>query len=189
MERRKAIKYSLAGFAQIGLLGGVMTWSGGCVTPPQEDYHLKVLSDSEFKILEIISDIIIPPSDTPGAADVGVAEAIDQFLYGFMVPQNQLQIKRGLNTVNAVCHQLFQKDIKIANETERHGVVEYLSKDAIKSPNKDTHFFYVVRGLIVSAYFQSEVVAKTVLRYDPIPGELNGAFPISKTESSWTFTV
>src|SRR5436309_2994880 len=54
---------------------------GGDTGPtPAESYRPKTLKAEEMKLAAILSDLIIPRTDTPGASEAGVPEFIDRRL-------------------------------------------------------------------------------------------------------------
>ena len=62
-----------------------------------------------------------------------------------------------------------------------------LLKIAVASQKKEKTFFHQIKELTVVGYFTSEIVGRTVLHYDPVPGRFQGCVPISEVGNVlWT---
>lgn len=107
--------------------------------PPSAPYVPQAFSAEQFALLGALVDVIIPRTDTPGAADARVDVAIDE-----QCVQNkalQTQIAQGLARLEgARFGQL--------NDAERIAVVKPLS-------DANDGFFRVVKNLTVDAYYSS----------------------------------
>lgn len=187
MNRRTAIKISFQHVVYAGLLGNLSSAIMACTRNEATEgiAILKILDPTRAAILSIIADQMLPASDTPGALDVGVIPVIDQYLERFLSPENQQTILGGLDRVNQLSQQLFQQPLTGLDANQQMTIMDYLSKDANQSADKSKHLFFLLREMVVKAYFQSEMVAKNVLKYDPIPKVYKGCIPLKEVGGQW----
>lgn len=173
MNRREALKRTalivgsaltpgmlraLAETDRSGLSGGA-DWQPINFTPPQAE------------VLDHVTEIIIPRTDTVGARDVGVAPFIDFLCGDYMGTSEQKTLATGLD-------KWAEAGFSRKTAAEQTRVMSALIKNGTAADRK---WLARVRSLTLSSYFTSEEVVKTVLRYDPIPGSYRGCVPISET--------
>jgi hypothetical protein len=187
MKRRKAIKLTFNNMAYatvLGLLGNVTV---ACNKVESLVEELQILNKDRSQILTIIADLMIPgSSDLPGAIDVGVIKSIDSYLAHFLSSENQKSILIGLDNINVLSQNNFNLPLIELNQSELNVIMEYLAEDAERSPNKRLHLFYLLREMIVRSYFESEIVARNILKYDPNPQEYLGCIPLENVGGQWT---
>ena len=141
------------------------------------------LTQAQSAIAGAVADRILPRTDTPGAADVGVQAFID-LLYGdFMTPAEQKMLTDGLDAVEAAAKSAGASFVALpANRQD-----ELLRAIAKAEEGREQGFFRLIRSATILGYFTSEQVGKTVLHYDPIPGAYEGCVPIEQVgRRNWT---
>jgi len=134
------------------------------------------LSPAQLDLVTAIAERILPRTDTPGATDVGVPAFVDLMLGKYSSASEQQVFTVGLDEANAaslVAHA--QSFVKIS-ATQQDAI---LMKIAVASQKKEKTFFHQIKELTVVGYFTSEIVGRTVLHYDPVPGRFQGCVPIS----------
>jgi hypothetical protein len=144
----------------------------------------RYLTPSQLAIASAIADRIIPRTDTPGAADVGVPAFID-LLYGeFMTEAERQLLTTGLADVEATAVSAHAAAFpKLA--AERQDVL--LRGIAKAEQGRDQSFFALIRSATVLGYFTSEEVGRNVLHYDPVPGRYDPCVPIEDVgRRNWT---
>lgn len=131
-----------------------------------------------------IADRIIPRTDTPGAADVGVPAFID-LLYGeFMTEAERRLLTSGLAEVDKAAMSAHGASFPTLT-AERQDVL--LRGIASAEESLDQSFFRLIRSATVLGYFTSEQVGRNVLHYEPVPGRYEGCIPIDQVgRRNWT---
>lgn len=107
--------------------------------PPSAPYTPQAFSAEQFVLLGALVDVIIPRTDTAGAADARVHVAIDKQC---VVDKNlQAQIAQGLARLEAA----------------RFGQLDDAGRIALVKPMSDANdaFFRAVKNLTVDAYYSS----------------------------------
>jgi gluconate 2-dehydrogenase gamma chain len=142
------------------------------------------LTPAQAAIAGAVADRIIPRTDTPGAADVGVPAFID-LLYGeFMTPAERKMLSDGLDEVDTAAKAAHGGSFTTLSADRKDTL---LSAIARAEEGKDQGFFRLIRSATILGYFTSEQVGRNVLHYDPVPGRYEGCIPIDQVgRRNWT---
>jgi hypothetical protein len=123
------------------------TASGSLAQAPlaaQEAYRPENLSAAQYKLLTALVDMIIPPSETPGAAGAGVDRLIDE-----MLARSQQRRKALLTGL-----QMLEKaGFGGLDETAR---VKLLTEYSEAGDERGA-FFRVLKDMTVEAYYSTEI--------------------------------
>ena len=116
----------------------------------------KVFSKAEFDLLSALTDLIIPPTDTPGAAQAGVPAYID-----YVAGVNAGQLKRfreGFVLLDLTAAKRHGKKFVELDESEQVAILQPLS-DAIDQKQRggeaDVEFFRSLKNLTADGYYTS----------------------------------
>src|SRR6478736_4334968 len=96
MNRREALQRTamMLGYAvSAPALAGVLN---GCKASPELAFKPTFFSEDQALSIEILSEIIIPKTTTPGAKDAGVPGFIDQMLKEVYSKEDQDKFLKGL---------------------------------------------------------------------------------------------
>jgi hypothetical protein len=113
---------------------------------------------AEFHIMEILTERIIPRSDTPGAKDAGVALLIDKAIVAD--PSLMPSYRAGIADLNALASDSYGKDFASLAEEQQIALLLPLSLETDSSLGK---FFSQVKDMTVDAYYKTEAGLKTEL--------------------------
>lgn len=142
------------------------------------------LSAAQASLAGAIADRIIPRTDTPGAADVGVPAFID-LLYGdFMTPAEQTLLTDGLDGVEAAAKSAHGASFASLAADRQDALLRGIAK---AEEGREQGFFRLIKSATILGYFTSEPVGRNVLHYDPVPGSYDGCVPIDQVgRRNWT---
>ena len=142
------------------------------------------LSAAQASLAGAIADRIIPRTDTPGAADVGVPAFID-LLYGdFMTPAEQKLLTDGLDGVEAAAKSAHSASFASLAADRQDALLRGIAK---AEEGREQGFFRLIKSATILGYFTSEPVGRNVLHYDPVPGSYDGCVPIDQVgRRNWT---
>ncbi len=176
MNRRAALKKSTLGLAGLGALPGLSVLLHSCQDGKASDYQPLHLTSDQFEVVRIVSDIIIPTTETPGADEAGVALYIDMLFGGYFEPDDQLEMMSGLEDFINECLIRYDKSFQDLNKDQQ---IVYL-KDLDRSDDGQS-FFKRLKGIVLWAYFTSEPGMKN-MNYNPVPGKYDGCITIDENE-------
>ena len=142
------------------------------------------LAAAQAATLAAATDRILPRTDTPGAADVGVAAFIDRLYGEFMTPAEQKLLTEGLQEIDAAAKSAHGAGFSTLSTAQQDAVLRTI---ATAQQDRDPSSFALIRSATILGYFTSEPVGRNVLHYDPVPGAYNACVPIDQVgRRNWT---
>lgn len=123
--------------------------------PPskQATIPLIALTQDEAETLAAIADRIFPPTDTPGAAEIGAVRYIDAALGGDYAPLVRLY-RQGIRAVNRHARTNFAGRVFSAlNDGEKDAVLLACEAGSIAGFKNSAEFFETVRGHVLEGVF------------------------------------
>ena len=203
MERRELLKI-IAVLTGGALIGGDVFLSG-CKTSTKKGEGL--LSTDNIALLDEVGDTIIPVTNTPGAKAAKVGEFMNVFVSDCYRADQQKAFTEGLVTLDKACEKQFSKDFTKLTAAERTTLLttleaeakaynqqitdkEKAARDQAKKDMKEffgapLHYYTMIKQLTLMGYFTSEIGMKQALRFLPVPGKYDGAFPYKKGDKAW----
>ncbi len=154
----------------------------------------------ETDLLKIITEQILPATDTPGANEVFVHRFMDKLVAEVYTPKMQERFRKSLADFAVDCKTTYGKNfvdctneqrdelllkheaaaramaprVKEANEEEKKRFARMTSQEMSTGVTyqRTNHepFFKLLKEMTIVGYFTSEKVGEEVLNYDPIPG-------------------
>ena len=190
MDRRTYLSRSGIMIAGVFFPASIIAFLDSCSQRNKPMSQLQLLSGEQASLLSSLTDMFIPPTDTPGASDVGVEARIDAVLYHNYEAEDQNYFKQGLDMIRMYCTEKYSKSFEELQFTEKNAVMQYLIQDAIKYKSDfRKHIYPMLKGLTIIAYFTSESVARSLLVFDPIPGDFKGDISYAEVGGIWSISI
>jgi hypothetical protein len=104
--------------------------------PSREPYAPAFCTPTEYATLSRLSDVIIPPTDTPGAVAAGVPEYVDRVVT--LNAEHQPLIRAGLAWLERESKARFSREFLSLEEAERIAILQPLS-DQIDRQRREAH--------------------------------------------------
>jgi len=192
MQRREILRYiSIAAVA--GTFPGFSRWAFACspthiheplVTQAQvgsKTYKPLFFSDPDFRMIEHLTDMIIPADEAPGAKEAGVAEFID-FMVANRVPVNerhkirstadavaagheaQNRFLTGLAWIDARARSEFGHEFMDCAGDQQKNLLEELAYKAKFKPMTESgrDFFLFLRDYTVVGYYTTKIGLESI---------------------------
>jgi hypothetical protein len=189
IERREALRF--IGIASVAAtFPGFSRWTFACshgdqqspsATASVQPYKPLFLSPDQFRLVEHLSEMIIPGDDTPGAKDAGVAEFID-FMLANRVPVNarnelrstadsiragedaQHRFVSGLHWINARSKSEFGHEFLECSADQQQSFLESLAYKTKFKPTTEfgREFFQMLRDYTVVGYYTTKIVLESL---------------------------
>jgi hypothetical protein len=135
------------------------------------------LSAQHFSLLEEITDVMIPATDTPGALAAGVPAFIREMLTAWASPESRADIINVLEGIEKHAWARFGAAFVELQPERRHQLVLGFDEDHVSRQDPAyTKFKY----LVLLGYYHSEIGATQELRYELIPGAWRACVPLSE---------
>ena len=145
---------------------------------------LRVLDPHQSETVATIADMIIPPTDTPGARAAEVHRFVDLLLAEWAPDDDRKQFLEGLADVDVRARAASATDFLSATEAQRATILTALDAEAQERRKTAREgpppFFDRMKFLTVFGYCTSEVGATVELHYEVIPGSYNACTELGR---------
>lgn len=152
-------------------------------------------SDRQRAMMREVSELVIPATDTPGAAAAGVGDFV---LLALAHGLNGARDALNLASISGVIRGHLRRDGSLRYAAWLESVLDraaggdWLSKAATRkvetlsaidaeafSENTEYHPWKMIKSLILLGYYTSEIGGAEELQYDPVPGRYDPAVEIT----------
>ena len=192
MNRRDAI-------ARVGLiLGGTVVGSqaflSGCAQKSEVAATGSTFTPETISFLDEVGETILPTSAaSPGAKESKIGEFMKTIVSDCYEEKDQKIFMDGIGKLNEASNKKFSKDFMSLSATEKHDLLVEVDKEAkdylaSKKEEDPQHYFTLMKQLTLWGYFTSEVGSTKALRFLPVPGRYDGAYPYKKGDRAWAAT-
>lgn len=183
MDRRQALQLLAAGTAlhlAPRKLVAVLREARQLLASPAAS---RTLNPHQDATVNAMTEMILPRTDTPGAADVGVSQFIDLMLTEWYDEQDRARFLSGLAEVDQRTEMLFGKNFVEGSPDQKSEILIWLGEKMIEeadatggrsrqrrgsSPRSES-FYPMLRHLTLTAYYTSEAGATQELHFQVIP--------------------
>lgn len=191
ITRRQALRRVgalLGGAVSVPTVAGVLS---GCERMTGPDWTPTALSAEQNEMVDILSEIIIPATDTPGASAANANRFIDAMIGESYAPDVRDRFLSGLEEANARCEETYDAPFVDCTSEEQRSFVAELDKetfgeDAGDFDPEDPPFFRMLKELVIVGYYTSEVGATEELQTNVVPGYYDGAVPYEEVGRAWS---
>jgi hypothetical protein len=144
-----------------------------------------LFNKAELILLKQICAIVIPKTDTLGAAEVDTHGFIDNQLFHCHTKPEQEKAQAVLSLINHTAAESGTTPFIKLSADQQFQLLTELDRGELRFNQTQRLAFKELKQLICFGYYTSEVGATQELRYDPIPGGFKGSIPYKSSESSW----
>lgn len=147
----------------------------------------RTLNAHQEATVKALAEMILPRTDTPGAADVGAAAFIDLILTEWFDDADRKRFLAGVDDVDVRSNALFGKGFVDCQPIQQSQILvdlgEKMARDVAALGDQSTpegdlpvdpDFYVMMRRLTLTAYFTSEAGATEELHFEVIPGSYEG---------------
>ena len=172
INRREAIRRA-AILAGVALSPALVTFVAGAQTAATKTHF----TSAQAAIAGAAAERILPRTDTPGAADVGVPAFLDRFYGEFMTDDERRLFVAGLDAIEAAAKAAHSGPFAGLTSAQQDAVLRAV---ATAQQDQNPSSFGLIRSTTILGYFSSEQAAKSVLNYDPVPGRFDACIPLDQ---------
>jgi len=167
------------------------------------------LSADQARTLDVVAELIMPATDTPGAREAGVPAFVDRAVAIYCSPTEVRSLKSGLDRMDADARKEFNAAFTACTPAQQTALLTRYDAEgrsrrsqpapagrgetetglsnapAPVVPPQGPAFFPVLRDLVTAGYFTSKIGATQAVRYDPYPGAYHGCVPLKDIGKAW----
>ena len=184
LTRRKVLQGAaslIGGTVALAQLGPLASRAAAAAT---ENAAPVFFDQDQFSVIEIIVDLIIPETDTPGAITAGVHHFIDLMLAEWASPERQSRYVQGLQDIELRAREAGEESFTTNSPEQQMQLLQALDREAHVEGAPNT-FFREFKKLVLFGYYSSEAGATIELKFDPIPGDYQPCVPIDDPAQAW----
>jgi len=153
-------------------------------------YKLRTLNPHQNATVVVMTDLIIPETETPGAKAARVNEFIDVILTEWATPEERQNFLEGVAGVDKQSQELFAKSFVDATPVQQVTLLRAMDDFAAseRSQRREKHgntvpefdaqlkgnFYDIFRGITLHGYYTSEIGFTQELKLQIIPGAQHG---------------
>ena len=182
MERRELLKLmalSLGG--SIALPESVFAQ----FAEPLDMGKLKFFSPAERALVAVVTETIIPETDTPGAITAGVPGWLELLVQDCLAAEDQTVIKKGLSRLELDCAGQFKKGFAELPLEDRIRVLTKLEIEAKKASDSKA-FIRQFKELTKFTYVNSEAGGSKAFDFVLIPGRWDPAADLLPAQKAFS---
>jgi len=157
---------------------------------------LRTLNPHQDATVRSMTELILPKTDTPGAADARANEFSDLMLTEWYDDEDRTRFVNGLAEVDARTKTLFNREFVDASPDQQGEILNWLGEKMLAEaqPGQVEHrrrrgaaqsssqnFYAMLRYLTLTAYYTSEAGATEELHYEVIPASHQACATIPPT--------
>jgi hypothetical protein len=192
MQRRDALKFLAAGALAPSLAPELFAFFQDA--HPGSGYARRTLNPHQNATVVLMSEMIIPETDTPGAKGARVNEFIDVILTEWATEEDRNHFLEGLAGVDKQSNELYGKDFVDASAVQQLTLMRAMDEAVAMNPPRAArhgntvpqldaqlkgNFFTVFKGITLHGYYTSEVGFSRELGLQIIPGAQHGCVPVA----------
>jgi len=189
-SRRRFLKgiTTIFGGAAIGSLLSGNAISVAMAYSPSNNSTLtdgKIFKKAQLLLLKNICSIVIPKTETLGAAEVDTHGFIDNQLYHCHTKLEQNKTLEVLNLIDQTAIKSLSTPFVKLSADQKFQLLTEVDRGELRFNQTQREAFKTLKQLICFGYYTSEVGATQELRYDPVPGGFKGSIAYKASDPSW----
>jgi hypothetical protein len=184
MDRRELLK--MVALLTGGAVVGSEFFLSGCTGSAKAEVGF---TPANIALLDEVGETILPATSSPGAKAAQVGEFMKVYVTDCYPQESQDAFIKGMTGIDEASKKLNGKSFMESTPQQRHDLLLNLEKEA-KEFNKQhesgpKHYYTMMKQLTLLGFFTSKTGSKDALRYVPVPGKYDGAFPYKKGDKAW----
>ena len=135
------------------------------------------LSADEFALLEQVSEVIIPATDTPGAMGAGVPAFVRDLLLNWGSAQSRAEISGVLEAIEQLSWKKHGSRFIELLDSQRLDLMRAYDEQCVTGHDPAYRKF---KQMVLLGYYHSEIGATQELRFELVPGTWRSCLPLNE---------
>lgn len=140
---------------------------------PKDGPPTPVFTPAQRELVKVLSERVIPTTDTPGAIAAGVPEYVEKMMLDWAVGDDRAPVTKGLDAIEARSQRDYKMAASKTSPAQQDALLTLAMNDQLSGGKE---FFQAFRQLVIVGYYTSEIGMTQEREYLPVPGEYNGAY-------------
>jgi hypothetical protein len=201
MNRRHLMHLVVAALGTAALPGSA-TLRAIAGEKPHAQASRPVFDAAQRQLVDVLAEMIIPATDTPGAREAGVPAFIETMVADWYTDTERTIFLHGLAALDEASRTTYDMSFVAVDEAQRTALLSAAEQEAARyvSPlpggvlggmsklvDENTPFFTKLKELTVIGYFSSEAGATKFLKYEPMPMRHDGDLDYATLGRQWSY--
>lgn len=183
MKRREVLKYATTAVFGAPLISTVLFGSTSIPHSILTAYKPVFFSPKQLDLVKVITDTILPKTDSPSASEVGVPEKIDHMIPVLLKKEDRGDyLSRFKRLETYILERTNGKNFNTLSQKERFIILNTLSSSSTKNLEPLRWALWDIKGKTVDYYRKTQIVATEFLNYLPVPGYYDPCISLEETE-------
>ena len=182
-----------SGIALGGL--GACSRDGGASTSPEMAERLAavttrgarlrpghILTEGEFDLVRLISELVIPETDSPGAIGAGVPEKIDRMMDHWAGETTRTAWRAELAALQSEAQSRHGAAFQSLSPERQNALLETWDRTRLRD---ETSAWRDIKDMVLDAYYMSRAGATEELRFEIAPGAYHGCLSMTEVGRAW----
>jgi hypothetical protein len=149
--------------------------------------------EAHSMLIAELTNVIIPPTTTPGAKEALVHEYIIRYMEDCSPMKEYNNFLNGLTDLQENCENNYNHNFEKCSGVQKNKILESLDDNhdstslfsKINNKLQGRSFFVILKSLTIEGYCTSELGATKHLEYQPIPGKYIAITNLRVNQKSW----
>ncbi|HXE14517.1 MAG TPA: gluconate 2-dehydrogenase subunit 3 family protein [Bryobacteraceae bacterium] len=144
----------------------LLTGAAAALQLPAEPSSPLFFTNDEFRMLDTLTELIIPSDDhSPGARAAGVAAYIDRSLAEAYLPDERDSWRKGLSAINDLSVALYRCRFNESSATRQVELLTRIAKNERHPATPAERFFIKLKSMTASVYYTTEIGIHQEIQY------------------------
>ena len=176
MDRRALMRSAIL------LVGGSVAGAPAAAALAQGATAKRFFTPAQFYVLDQVSEIMIPKTDTPGARGAGVPVVIDQLMINWASPKRGEQFRALMDDIDLRARAKAPAGLRGLSAPAQ---LEFVRAYDAEKMDAQESVYRRFKELVLTLYYLSEVGATQELRYELVPGKWEPWTTIGPDARAW----
>ncbi len=154
----------------------------------------RTLTAEQDRQVTALAELIVPATDTPGAAEAGVNQFIDLLLTDWLDAEERDSFLAGLAELDAASRERFGRSFPELSSSEQFELAAPLDAAAAELRRRaaetgeeidELPFFGRMKEWTLVGYYTSEIGMTRELQFLRVAGSYHGCLPLAEVGRSW----
>lgn len=144
----------------------LLTGAAAALQLPAETSSPLFFTNDEFRMLDSLTELIIPSDDhSPGARAAGVAAYIDRSLAEAYLPDERESWRKGLSAINNLSVTIYERPFNENSATRHVDLLTRIAKNEQHPGTPAERFFIKLKSMTASVYYTTEIGIHQEIQY------------------------
>ena len=181
MRRRSTIKLIALGSGAVFATPIVSSLFSSCNQEPNhEAYEPEFFLVEDMPLLASLVTVLIPETDSPSAAAVGVHKQLDHMIAGLYTSEEKDAFQSNFSALKTYLNTAGEQAFLDLDTEAQEFVLQQLIRENSNSTKTERDTLLSIKNQSVSYYLNTAEIAKNHLNYLPVPGPFLPCVPLEE---------